>query len=140
MTRLLSLNLTVSLSGSEWETDLREGIQLSDFNATLEQFREDRRHLRDPALSIILLCYLLVLVLAGGMALRLKSNPKNSFGFRRNIEQDNNLEGRTKDFWKCWREENLIFKEKRDARQALLLLIVSKFVENKLGKLLLMLV
>ena len=93
MTRLLSLNLTVSLSGSEWETDLREGIQLSDFNATLEQFREDRRHLRDPALSIILLCYLLVLVLAGGMALRLKSNPKNSFGFRRNIEQDNNLEG-----------------------------------------------
>ena len=140
MTPILSLNLTLSLSDYEWETDPREGIQIRDFNATLEQFREDRRHLRDPAFSIILLCYLLVLLLAGGMALRLKSNPKNSFGFRRNIEQDNNLEGRTKDFWKCWREENLIFKEKRDARQALLLLILSKFVENKLGRLLLMLV
>ena len=134
MTPILSLNLTLSLSDYEWETDPREGIQISDFNATLEQFREDRRHLRDPAFSIILLCYLLVLLLAGGMALRLKSNPKNSFGFRRNIEQDNNLEGRCTDFWKCWREENLIFKEKRDARQALLLLILSKFVENKLGR------
>ena len=65
MTPLLSLNLTLSLSGSEWETDLREGIQLSDFNATLEQFREDRRHLSDPAYSIILLCYSLVLIVAG---------------------------------------------------------------------------
>ena len=68
MTPLLSLNLTLSLSASEWETEPREGIQLSDFNATLEQFREDRRHLRDPAYSIILLCYILVIILAGGMA------------------------------------------------------------------------
>ena len=67
MTRLLSLNLTLSLSDYEWETDPREGIQIRDFNATLEQFREDRRHLRDPAYSIILLCYILVLFLAGKM-------------------------------------------------------------------------
>ena len=91
MTRLLSLNLTLSLSGSEWETDLREGIQLSDFNATLEQFREDRRHLRDPALSIILLCYLLVLLLAGGM---IEKYTEVQFCIWVNIEQDNILEGR----------------------------------------------
>ena len=67
MTPLLSLNLTLSLSDSEWETEPREGIQLTDLNAILEQFREDRRHISDPAFSIILLCYLLVLVLAGKM-------------------------------------------------------------------------
>ena len=67
MTPLLSLNLSLSISDSEWETESREGIQLTDLNAILDQFREDRRHLRDPALSIVLLCYLLVLVLAGKM-------------------------------------------------------------------------
>ena len=67
MTPLLSLNLSLSLSDYEWETEPREGIQLTDLNAILDQFREDRRHISDPALSIILLCYLLVLVLAGKM-------------------------------------------------------------------------
>ena len=67
MTPLLSLNLSLSLSDYEWETESREGIQLTDLNAILGQFREDRRHISDPAFSIILLCYLLVLVLAGKM-------------------------------------------------------------------------
>ena len=67
MTPLLSLNLSLSLSDYEWETEPREGIQLTDLNAILDQFREDRRHISDPAFSIILLCYLLVLVLAGKM-------------------------------------------------------------------------
>ena len=67
MTPLLSLNLTLSLSDYEWETESREGIQLTDLNAILDQFREDRRHISDPAFSIVLLCYLLVLVLAGKM-------------------------------------------------------------------------
>ena len=67
MTPLLSLNLSLSLSDYEWETESREGIQLTDLNAILDQFREDKRHISDPAFSIVLLCYLLVLVLAGKM-------------------------------------------------------------------------
>ena len=67
MTPLLSLDLNLNFTEG-WETDLKEVIKLSDINATLEQFREDRRHLRDPAYSIILFCYFLVLILAGFVA------------------------------------------------------------------------
>ena len=67
MTPSLSLDLNLN-STDGWETDLREEIKLSDINATLEQFREDRRHLSDPAYSIILFCYFLVLILAGLIA------------------------------------------------------------------------
>ena len=66
-------SLNLSFTDLEWEaefretelTEVREGIQLSNFSATIEEFREDRRHLSDPAYSIILLCYFLVLILAG---------------------------------------------------------------------------
>ena len=61
----LTLSLNLSFTDYDWETDLREVIELSDFNEILEQFREDKRHLSDPAYSIILLCYFLVLILAG---------------------------------------------------------------------------
>ena len=67
MTPLLSLDLNLNFTEG-WETDLREVIKLSDINATLEQFREDRRHLSDPAYSLILFCYFLVLILAGVIA------------------------------------------------------------------------
>ena len=67
MTPSLSLDLNLN-STDGWETDLREEIKLSDINATLEQFREDRRHLSDPAYSLILFCYFLVLILAGLIA------------------------------------------------------------------------
>ena len=61
----LTLSLNLSFTDYDWETDLREVIELSDFNEILEQFREDKRHLSDPAYSIILLCYSLVLIVAG---------------------------------------------------------------------------
>ena len=78
----LTLSLNLSLTDLEWEaefrefrefretelTEMREGIQLSDFSATIEEFREDRRHLSDPAYSLILFCYFLVLILAGLIA------------------------------------------------------------------------
>ena len=67
MTSSLSHDLNLNFT-EDWETDLREVIELSDINATLEQFREDRRHLRDPAYSIILFCYYLVLIIAGLIA------------------------------------------------------------------------
>ena len=67
MTSSLSLDLNLNFT-EDWETDLREVIELSDINATLEQFREDRRHLSDPAYSLILFCYFLVLILAGLIA------------------------------------------------------------------------
>ena len=67
MTSSLSLDLNLNFT-EDWETDLREVIELSDINATLEQFREDRRHLSDPAYSLILFSYFLVLILAGLIA------------------------------------------------------------------------
>ena len=67
MTSSLSLDLNLNFTEG-WETDLREVIELGDINATLEQFREDRRHLSDPAYSLILFCYFLVLILAGLIA------------------------------------------------------------------------
>ena len=67
MTPSLSLDINLNFT-YDWETDPREVIQLGDINATLEQFREDGRHLSDPAYSIILFCYLLVLIFAGMIA------------------------------------------------------------------------
>ena len=61
----LSLSLNLSFTDYDWEAEVREVIQLTDFNQTIEQFREDKRHLSEPAYSIILLCYFLVLVVAG---------------------------------------------------------------------------
>ena len=61
----LTLSLNLSFTDYDWEAEVREVIQLTDFNQTIEQFREDKRHLSEPAYSIILLCYFLVLVVAG---------------------------------------------------------------------------
>ena len=88
----LTLSLNLSLTDLEWEaefrefretelTEMREGIQLSDFSATIEEFREDRRHLSDPAYSIILLCYFLVLILAGLLTFSSTPNPYSIIGW-----------------------------------------------------------